>query len=432
MQRSTGIASTSVQRLTYQRSKAMGYFQRVYDPSRYFSGSRATLNANGSSGNSGSGKLVADKINIDPKTKLRMDIRKEAMNNSGTRSGNNANNSGNKWAPAENWDPNTPGRYRQAYEETQNRSGYRPYNNNPGNSRRQGQDAKRPGRYYDERSGQNAGQNRGGQPNQQPRQNAPSSFATSSAFGFSAPTPATKPAAPSSFATSPGFGFSSPTKAVKEAKATPVSTAPAKQNAQPNTPVQKIKAETPKQSAPPSTSSPSSTSGTATGSTTSSGTTAAPTPTASLSPTPTTSSPSQAPLTSSQAPTPSTFTKSTRSAKENAKRHVEQRSKQRKQRQKPAKDVFIPEAINVSNLAGLLGARMPHFERTMKAMGMEITRHDHSKYPAKRASRTSRSQRQCVSNPWMYLSYSLDIGGGFSPGIGVQRQPYRGQHPDLV
>ncbi|KAF8950968.1 hypothetical protein BGZ52_000963, partial [Haplosporangium bisporale] len=371
---STGIASTSVQRLAYQRSKAMGYVQRVSGPSRYFSVSKATLNANRSSGNSGSGKLVADKINIDPKTKLRMDIRKEAMSNSGARSGHNTSNSGNKWAPAENWDPNTPGRYRQAYEETQNRSGYRPNSNNSGNDRRQAQDAKRPGRYYDERSGQNTGQNRGGQPNLQPRQNAPSSFATSSAFGFSAPIPTPKPAAPSSFATSPGFGFSRPTKA---AKATPVSPAPAKQNSQPNTPAQKVKAETPKESAPPSKSRPTSTSGTATESTTSTGTTATPTPAAS-SPSLTTSSAStQAPSTSSQASTPLIFTKSTRSAKENAKRHVEQRSKQRKQRQKPAKDVFIPEAINVSNLAGLLGARMPHFERTMKAMGMEITRHDH-------------------------------------------------------
>ncbi|KAK3841239.1 MAG: translation initiation factor IF-2 [Linnemannia gamsii] len=76
-------------------------------------------------------------------------------------------------------------------------------------------------------------------------------------------------------------------------------------------------------------------------------------------------------------PVAQAFTKSTRSAKENAKRQVEQRSRHRRQKQKPAKDVFIPEAINVSNLAGLLGARMGHFENTMKAMGMEITRHDH-------------------------------------------------------
>ncbi|KAG0350602.1 hypothetical protein BG005_009853 [Podila minutissima] len=389
MQGSTGtVASTSVLRLAYPRSKALSYVQTVSGPSRHFSGTRTTLNANRSSGNSGSGKLVADKINIDPKTKLRMEIRKEAMNSNGARGGNNTNNPGNKWTPAENWDPNQPGRYRQAYEENQNRSGYRP-NNNPGSgNRRQTQDARRPGRYYDERSGQNMGQSRGGQPNQQ-RQNAPSSFATSSGFGFSAPTPAPKPAAPSSFATSSGFGFSSPAKAAKPA---PVS--PPKVNAQPNTP-QKIKAETPKEvSSTPSTSSSSSTSGTTTGSTaTTTGTTPAPAPKVSSPSSAPSTSTTQASSTSTQASsststqassstsspqtTPPTFTKSTRSAKENAKRHVEQRSKQRKQRQKPAKDVFIPEAINVSNLAGLLGARMPHFERTMKAMGMEITRHDH-------------------------------------------------------
>ncbi|KAG0072248.1 hypothetical protein BGZ92_004092, partial [Podila epicladia] len=378
MQRSIGtVASASALRLAYPRSQVLSCVQTVSGQGRHFSGTRTILNASGSSGNSGSGKLVADKINIDPKTKLRMEIRKEAMNNSGTRGGNNSSSSGNKWTPAENWDPNQPGRYRQAYEESQSRSGYRPNYSNPGGNRRQPQDARRPGRYYDERSGQNMGQSRGGQPNQQ-RQNAPSSFATSSGFGFSAPTPAPKPTAPSSFATSSGFGFSNPAKA---AKPKPVS--PAKVNAQPNTP-QKIKAESPKEVSPtPSTSNSSSTSGTATGST--AGATSAPAPK--------TSSPSSAPSTSttqasssttqassstsSPQMTPPIFTKSTRSAKENAKRHVEQRSKQRKQRQKPAKDVFIPEAINVSNLAGLLGARMPHFERTMKAMGMEITRHDH-------------------------------------------------------
>ncbi|KAG0336458.1 hypothetical protein BG000_006562 [Podila horticola] len=341
MQGSTGtVTSTSVLRLTYPRSKAPSYMQTVSGLSRHFSGSRTTLNAKGSSGNSGSGRLVADKISIDPKTKLRMEIRKEAMNNSGAKGGNNPNSSGN--------------------------------NSSSGN-RRQAQDARRPGRYYDERSGQNAGQIRGGQPNQQQRQNAPSSFATSSGFGFSAPTPAPKPAAPSSFATS-GFGFSAPTKA---AKATPASPPP-KVNAQPNTP-QKIKAETPKVVSPtPSTSSSPSTSGTTAGSTATISKTTQPTPkTTSPSSTPLSSSTQASSTVFSSQTAPPTFTKSTRSAKENAKRHVEQRSKQRKQRQKPAKDVFIPEAINVSNLAGLLGARMPHFERTMKAMGMEITRHDH-------------------------------------------------------
>ncbi|KAG0036478.1 hypothetical protein BGZ82_004136, partial [Podila clonocystis] len=383
MQLSTGtVASTSVLRLACPRSKALCYVQTVSGSFRHFSRTRTVLNTNGSSGNNSSGKLVADKINIDPKTKLRMEIRKEAMDNNSARGGNNSNNSGNKWKPAENWDPNQPGRYRQAYEENQNRSGYRPNNNSSSGNRRQAQDARRPGRYYDERSGQNAGQNagqnRGGQHNQQ-RQNAPSSFATSSGFGFSAPTPAPKPAAPSSFATSSGFGFSSPAKAAKPTPASP----PSKVNAQPNT-LQKIKAEKPMEVSPtPSTSSSSSTAGTTTGSTaTTTGATPAPTPKTSSPSSSPSSSTSQASSTSTQASsssqkTPPTFTKSTRSAKENAKRHVEQRSKHRKQRQKPAKDVFIPEAINVSNLAGLLGARMPHFERTMKAMGMEITRHDH-------------------------------------------------------
>ncbi|ORZ28507.1 hypothetical protein BCR41DRAFT_376450 [Lobosporangium transversale] len=97
---------------------------------------------------------------------------------------------------------------------------------------------------------------------------------------------------------------------------------------------------------------------------------------------PSSSSSSSASSAASAAPTSATpqanaFVKSTRTAKENAKRQIEQRSKQRKQRQKPAKDVFIPDAITVSNLAGLLGARIGHFENTMKALGMEIIRHDH-------------------------------------------------------
>ncbi|KAK3816628.1 MAG: translation initiation factor IF-2 [Benniella sp.] len=66
--------------------------------------------------------------------------------------------------------------------------------------------------------------------------------------------------------------------------------------------------------------------------------------------------------------------------RDNVKRQVENQARRRRQlrkQQKPAKDVFIPDAISVSNLAGLLGARIGHFENKMRSLGMETIRHDH-------------------------------------------------------
>ncbi|KAG0343598.1 hypothetical protein BG004_005146 [Podila humilis] len=320
-----------------------------------------------SGGSNSSGKVVADKIHIDAKTKIRMDIRREAMNNNGATLG--GSHSGDKWARPENMDPNKPSPYHKAYEDQQNRSGafsnYR--RNNYGHRQQQGQEAKRTGRYIDERANQSR---------EQTRQNAPSSFATSS-FGFSAPAakpPVPTPAAPTSFSTS-GFGFSA--SKPRPAPATPTSRPHV--NAQSNTQVaMKPKAEAPKTdtfTSKTTTSTPTYTPTSATpDAPTMTTTTKATAPSATASATQTTR---QMPATNQVKVAPATFTKSQRSAKENAKLHVEQRSRQRRQRQKPPKDVFIPEAINVSNLAGLLGARMHHFERTMTAMGMEITRHDH-------------------------------------------------------
>lgn len=59
------------------------------------------------------------------------------------------------------------------------------------------------------------------------------------------------------------------------------------------------------------------------------------------------------------------------------RKQIEERARKRKLQQKPAKDVFIPDAINISNLAALLGVRIGQFENKMKSMGMEVTRHDH-------------------------------------------------------
>ncbi|KAG0058886.1 hypothetical protein BGZ89_000895 [Linnemannia elongata] len=320
------------------------------------------------------GKMLSDKITIDPQTKLRMEIRKEAMSNNGNgaRSAGNNGNGGDKWARS----PDHAARsqdspYRRAYEEAQNRSfssrsGSGGGNNSTGNRRQQqqGQDGRRAGRYYDANNSKgSAAQGQQQQQQKQTRPTPPSSFATSSGFGFSAPAPAARskaPAPPSSFATSSGFGFGAP-----KPSAAP-STRPAAQQLAPKV--------TPQPTAQPITKveikkEAASAAATATA--------AKPIPAPAQASKPTPASAPAASTATPAAPTAQTFVKSTRTAKENAKRQVEQRSRQRKQRQKPAKDVFIPEAINVSNLAGLLGARMGHFENTMKAMGMEITRHDH-------------------------------------------------------
>ncbi|KAG0289909.1 hypothetical protein BGZ96_006626 [Linnemannia gamsii] len=332
-------------------------------------GTTRVMNSGASGQNGGpGGKMVSDKITIDPQTKLRMEIRKEAMSNNGSGarpSGNSSSNGGDKWARS----PDHAARsqdspYRRAYEEAQNRSfsSRSSGGNNSNANRRQQQqsqdkDGRRAGRYYD--ANNNAkGSTQGQQQQQQQKQSRPtppSSFATSSGFGFSAPASAARPklaTPPSSFATSSGFGFGAPKPSaapgIRPAAQKPTPKASPQPAAQPIIKKEAVSAPAGNAAASPA---PAST---------------------------TVAKPAHAPA---SAPTPAhaahSFVKSTRTAKENAKRQVEQRSRQRKQRQKPAKDVFIPEAINVSNLAGLLGARMGHFENTMKAMGMEITRHDH-------------------------------------------------------
>ncbi|KAF9134956.1 hypothetical protein BGW39_005253 [Mortierella sp. 14UC] len=372
---SVGYGQTSQSRLVLLASCPQSGLQGH----RTFQTGTAKVMNNGSSGTSGAsrqngpgGKMLSDKITIDPKSKLRMEIRKEAMsnnNNGGAKLSGNNNNGGDKWARS----PDHAGRsqespYRRAYEEAQNRSGSSRSSggNNNGNRRQQqGQDARRPGRYYDISNNSKGSAQGQGQQQQQSRPSPPSSFATSSGFGFSAPTPATRPqtaAPPSSFATSSGFGFAAPKPSAAPATR-PVAQQPIAKATPPQSivqPVARIEIKKEAVSAPTGniTAPPAPAAATA----------AKPTPVSTPAPTP-----------AAPAPTPATqtFVKSTRSAKENAQRQVEQRSRHRRQKQKPAKDVFIPEAINVSNLAGLLGARMGHFENTMKAMGMEITRHDH-------------------------------------------------------
>ncbi|KAF9106502.1 hypothetical protein BGX29_009314 [Mortierella sp. GBA35] len=366
--RVVGCGQTSQSRLILLASYPQSGLQtRTFQTGTVRVMNSGTNGANGANRQNGpGGKILSDKITIDPKTKLRMEIRKEAMgNDGGARSSGNING-GDKWARS----PDHAARsqdspYRRAYEEAQNRTGSsRPSGGNNNRRQQQGQESRRPGRYYDVNNAKGSSQGQGQQQRQQQRPTPPSSFATSSGFGFSAPAPPARPKAaapPTSFATSSGFGFAAP-----KPSAAPTARPPAQQPATKATPqpvaqptakveVNKVAVSTPAGNATPSPASTSTT---------------AAKPTLAPAPTP-------APAASTPAPAAQTFAKSTRSSKENAKIQVERRSKQRKQRQKPAKDVFIPEAINVSNLAGLLGARMGHFENTMKAMGMEITRHDH-------------------------------------------------------
>ncbi|KAI1301027.1 hypothetical protein EDD11_005863 [Mortierella claussenii] len=345
-------------------------------------GTRRVLNASGGtsggSGSSRSGRLVSDRIVIDEKSRVRMDLRREAMGSNGgsssTGSGNNAVKAGgNKWAQSPEYATRTqPSPYDRAYEASQSKSYSRQNRPNSGNfnnqssdprQRQQGWGPRRSERYYDV---------------QQARQNAPSSFATSSAFGFSAPTPKPAPekrttSVPSSFATSSTFGFSAPTRAtnpsqpVKEATSSSARTVPAHLPSTKSTQVlDSFIAPTPAttSTAPqvkPVVSTP----------------TPAAAPAQSVAASSITKTASNSLQQPDQTQVAQTFVKSTRSAKENARRQVEQRSKKRKQRQKPSKDVIIPDAISVSNLAGLLGARIGHFERTMKTLGMEVIRHDH-------------------------------------------------------
>ncbi|CAO3572771.1 unnamed protein product [Mortierella alpina] len=339
------------------RVPSLAYPQSTHCRS-FQTGTRKALNSKSGS-SSGSGKLVGDKITIDPKTKMRMDLRKEAMGNNNNTSGPQSNSGANKWStPSDHAKRQQDSPYRRAYEEAQNRpssrSGGQGNRRHPQGQQQQGQEIRRTGRYYDQQQ-------------QQSRQNAPSSFATSSSWGFSAPapTPAPTPApvkpnptAPSASKTAapPGSARASAPTVKKATPQTPT-TAKASTDASkgPSTGASTDKATPAQAASSSSTSAPSSS-------------------------TPAPSTSNSVASTTQQQQAPRVLTKSTRSAKENARLQVEQRSvqrRQRKQMQKPAKDVFIPEAVSVSNLAGLLGARIGHFEKTMKAMGMEITRHDH-------------------------------------------------------
>ncbi|KAG0018116.1 hypothetical protein BGZ80_007535 [Entomortierella chlamydospora] len=332
----------------------------------------ANTNGNGSNGTVNSGKLVGERIVIDPKTKMRMDLRKETIGDS-----NGKLSSGkDKWAQS----PDHAARvqespFRRAYEESMNRSS-RTRGGGKSNSGQQNkaQESQRLGRFYNERNGSSG------------RQNPPSSFATSSAWGFSAPTPSatpksgapspsssTKPSASRSSAPSPSTAAVPKPSNVTQTSSSTTNSAPSL----PPTPQRtSIEATNEVKSALPAAPAP-----------------AVPSPKAVPLNTvnPAASSPNSSTSAASN-PTPiapimtrepalkqgtQTFVRSTRTAKENAQIQVEQRSRKRRQQQKPPKDVFIPEAISVSNLAGLLGARIGHFENTMKTLGMEIIRHDH-------------------------------------------------------
>ncbi|GJJ74280.1 translation initiation factor IF-2 [Entomortierella parvispora] len=316
----------------------------------------------GGNGGSSSGRvpLVGDRITLDPKTKQRMELRKDI---SGGKIGNSnatgSNAGSNKWATPPGQAARTQNsQYRRAFEESRDNqygysSGSRGQSNAGKNQQQSGEGARRPGRYVDQRNN-NASAGSRGQQQQQPRSNAPSSFATSASWGFSAPKPkaqqAPPQAPPSSFATSASRGFSAPAPKPKPAAQ---GSAPAQKpaSAPTTTSPQKAVSDIGKEAAAPATKTPA----------------------------PVTAK--TAPATSSAGPPATkpatTFTKSSRTAKENARIEVARRSQNRRQKQKAAKDVFIPEAVSVSNLAGLLGARIGHFEKTMKALGMEITRHDH-------------------------------------------------------
>ncbi|KAF8929704.1 hypothetical protein BGZ47_000923, partial [Haplosporangium gracile] len=209
-------------------------------------GTARVMNNGGNNGANGSGgKMLSDKITIDPQTKLRMEIRKEAMSNNGNgvRLVGNNGNAGDKWARS----PDHAARsqdspYRRAYEEAQNRSfssrsGSGGGNNNTGSRRQQqqSQDGRRAGRYYDTNNNSKGSAQGQQQQQQQLRPTPPSSFATSSGFGFSAPAPAARskaPVPPSSFVTSSGFGFGAPKPSVAPA------TRPAAQQPSPKAPSQ--------------------------------------------------------------------------------------------------------------------------------------------------------------------------------------------------
>ncbi|KAF9106765.1 hypothetical protein BGX27_009037 [Mortierella sp. AM989] len=325
----------------------------------FTSGTKRVLKAdNGGNSTSSAGsprKLVGDKIIIDPKSKMRMDLRKESIESNGGNSSNSGGTNGkSKWAQSPDHDVRTrESPYRKAFEESHNRSNY--FRKSNGGQQKQAQEPQRQGRYYNERNG--------------PRQNPPSSFATSSAWGFSAPAPSAtpKPAVnpPSSSATSSTRGSSASPPSVASipkhstTSQTTTRSAPSQPSSQRKTNIEAandVKPTSPP--APPTFVNPQ------TSSSSSSTSTASNTMPIQI----------QGSVLKQE---PQVFVKSTRTAKENARIQVQQRSRRRSQQQKAAKDVFIPEAISVSNLAGLLGARISHFENTMKTLGMETIRHDH-------------------------------------------------------
>ncbi|KAF9582567.1 hypothetical protein BGW38_000048, partial [Lunasporangiospora selenospora] len=233
---------------------------------------------------------ISDRITIDPKTRMRMELRQD-----GTEKTEAITSNSNKWdIPHGHKNRTQDSPYNRAYEEIQNRQYSRSNNQsgNMGHNQPRDQGRGRQERYIEKKA----------------RESAPASFATSSAWGFGAPKAAPKP---------------------KPSPQAPAPTTAATMAAKPSTaPTPKATTPAPSQRAAPQMKRP-------------------PTPT----------------------PAPRSI--------EKAKVLVEQRYRQKKKRAKAPKDVFIPDAVTVTNLAGLLGARIPHFERTMANLGMEITRHDH-------------------------------------------------------
>ncbi|KAG0232998.1 hypothetical protein BGW41_001657 [Actinomortierella wolfii] len=316
--------------------------------SRYYSSSE-----NGSS--SGGRRVLGERIVIDENNKARMELRKQVMKNEGssTTGGRSHHARGNeRWRSRGNSNEGGKSPYRRAYEEQQQRG-------HPSNADAAGSGAApplRPGRYADQQ--------------RQSGRNMPASFGMSGGV-WGAPSAAPKAgtagsganagstAPPSSFATSGTWGFQPP----KASKPKPSAPEAAKAEPKPTT----------QQQQPSSVDTKTTT------------TTSAPKK-APATVAPTKAEPSSKPTSSATAP--SATNKSTPAAsstpqpspqktkRERAQMEVARRVQQRKV-QKKAKDVFIPDAITVSNLASLLGARIGHFEKTMRALGMEITRHDH-------------------------------------------------------
>ncbi|KAF9972253.1 hypothetical protein BGZ73_004657 [Actinomortierella ambigua] len=314
-------------------------------------------------GSSGGRRLLGDRIVVDESNKARMELRKQVMRNEGNANGERPRTEGSdRWrARGNNEGGKSP--YRRAHEEQQQRSAGR-----RGQARvdttSEAAPPKRPGRYVDQQ--------------QQNRRTMPASFGMSgNVWGAPSAAPkATAPGAggsagsapapppPSSFATSGTWGFQPP-KVTNQAPVAPeaAKAAPKPTQQQPS-PVE-VKGTTPAPVA--ATPKPQAT-------------TVTPPPAAQPSSANTTPKPSGVATTPSAAqakPAASTpAPKQLKTKRERAQMEVARRVQQRKT-QKKAKDVFIPEAITVSNLASLLGARIGHFEKTMRAIGMEITRHDH-------------------------------------------------------